>query len=249
MVNFRDYYFPGDIDLKGTEKLHNLVVQYRDQFLRNEPLQELLLNDGCKLEKPVTSFHELRDNIYLRTATSLHLSLVEKLTELATKPSILVVNHPLIIPYQTGQLMGQVPTEEERITQGGFDAETVESIQTEWMRNPKVGATVREYKDVLERAFGEFNLKFVLYRMYRALMSNIPDEWKQVYRIQGRIKKAFGEKRDEKLASLDNAYYNTAKKFLGGAGGLWSKLNQTDFGRKFLLTNEELVDGMRKVWR
>lgn len=92
MAKFRNYFFIGDVDLRALENLHNLVEEYKNSFFTNHEVQNFLLNDGRLPEKErPTSFHDLYDAVFIRTRTSVHLGILEKMIEAATSPKLVIL--------------------------------------------------------------------------------------------------------------------------------------------------------------
>ncbi len=127
-------------------------------------------------------------------------------------------------------------------TPQGYDAGLIEEIQGRWFEESEVVGDIRRFQGILEGAFEEFNLKFILYRMARALILNIPEDFGEVYGVREKIVSAFGGEyggRGEKVSMLDNVYYDKGKRLFTQAGKYWDKLGESDFGKMFILSAEE----------
>lgn len=249
----------GDVDLKDLENLHNLVLEYKGNIFTNNDVQDVLLNDGYHPEgKRPTSFHDVYDAVFLRTKTSIHLGFLEKMIETATRPQLTIIKREeegIVSSKGKGVLYpSNTAVKIDLETPEGYDTSKVEDIQIRWFEEPKIVENARNFQNNLNKAFEEFNLKFVLFRMHRSLGLFIPNDFGEVYNIQKRIIKAFGGKYDimssgNKLNALDNAYYNVGMSFFNQGGQYWGRLSESDFGRMFLLSPEEDQEAMNSVLR
>lgn len=256
MAKFKNYLFIGDIDMKGVEGLHNLVVEYKKDFFTNNDLQDVLLHGGYEPEgERPTSFHDIYDAFLLRTKTSIHLGILEKMIETATNPKLTIVKRDeegIVSPEGRGVIYPHNKIMHVALeTPEGYNAHKVEEIQEKWFNESEVVGNARNFQSNLNKAFNEFNLKCVLARMHRSLSLFIPEDFGEVHNIQEKIIKYFGEKYGdipgERLNALDNAYYNVGKMFFGQAGQDWEKLSQSDFGRMFILSPEKNKKATKKV--
>lgn len=111
---------------------------------------------------------------------------------------------------------------------------------------------VRSFQSTLTKAFDEFNLKFILFKMYYSLSLPFLDDFEEKSKVQERIIKAFGGKHPllgERFNALDSAYYSTGRRFFSQAGQYWEKLSKSDFGRLFILSPEEDKEAMKRVFK
>lgn len=238
----REYAFWGDVDVKKAEELHRLTQEFRDTLFTNYPLQNVLFNRGAEMtkkERP-TSYIGLIDAVFLRTKVMLHLSVLEEMIEQATRPQILVVKSPplIIVP-------GQEEKQPKIETLRGVDAGKVEQFQREWMENSTVNQAAREFQTALTECFDEFNLKFMLTRMFYSTRQFVPDEWREERRIADRIDKVADNK---SYGALDNAYYGMARRLMSGVSPYWDRLASSELGRMFIVTPEQERDYMKKLY-
>lgn len=257
MAKFKDYPLIGDVDLEKLEGLHNLAVKYKGDIFTDNDVQDILLTDGYNPEgERRTSFHDVYDMTFLRTRTSVHLGFLEKMIEMATVPQLAVVRgeeEGIVSPEGKGVLYpNDVAVKAKLETPGGHNYVMTEELQEGWFREPEVAEDVRSFQKHLNGAFEEFNLKFILGRMYNSLKLFVPEDFGRVYKIHHKIMDAFGGKYEDRgleFVALDNAYYNMAKRFFNRVAGSWNKLNESNFGKRFILSPEEDRKAMEDVMR
>ena len=256
MAKFKDYFFIGGGDPEKLEKLHNLVVECKGNLFTNNGIQDLLLNDGYILdgERP-TSFNDVYNSVFLRTRTSIHLGILEKIIETATNPQLTIIKREkegIVSPKGKGIVYPNDTTIKiDFETPDGYSSNMVEKFQKRWFKEPEVVESIRNFQDSLTKAFKEFNLQFILGRMHKSLNIFIPEDFGKTYNMQNKIKNTFGkyENHGKKLNALDNAYYNTGKRFFNQAGKYHTELGKSDFGKMFILSPEEDQKAMEEIMR
>lgn len=236
------YLFIGDVDQSKLERLHSLVVKFRDSFLDNHPLQNLLLNHGYEPEDRPISYHNVHNSVFNRTLTSVMLHYLDHMVDLATMPQVVQVTTPLIVIPEIG---GDYTDSLEVRTLAGHDAGKVELLQTQWFEQTDVVEVVREYQGTLQIAFDEFNSQFMLNLMRQSRL-DLTHECEES-RLQDRIRDAFMPSIRETHNPLDNVYYEAGCRALQTASPLWKRLNETEFGRFFILQQDEVEKGMRLI--
>ena len=99
---------------------------------------------------------------------------------------------------------------------------------------------IRDYKENLEKALDEFSMQAILSKAGFAVSNFIPHGkiWEQERRIQKKLLEAWNP---NSVSVLDNAYYNIAMRFFNSVSKIWKRLITDDFGRSFVMTNEELL--------
>ena len=130
--DIREYtIFGEDLEFDRLKRIHKTVGDYRERLLKDHLLQDLLLNEGYKIEenRPV-SYHDIGNHVFNRIKTSLHLLAVEKITEIVTRPRIYAVSGPVVI------IPGE-ENEERWETAEGFDAGRIEELQMKTFENPE----------------------------------------------------------------------------------------------------------------
>jgi hypothetical protein len=231
---FNEYAFFGDVDTQKIRKLHELVVEYSSRFFEDNALQDLLMNRGFEVDERPKDWFSFGGACWNRKKVILHLAFLNMMMGAATKPRLAVVKSPLIVvPGQYQEARTETPE--------GWDAEVIEQLQEEWLRNSEVSQTVREYHNVLSDAFGQYNLQWTLWAMHHCLISFIDPMFEDEARYQKRIKKVMTP---EGYTALDSAYYNAGNRSFRAAGNLWEKLNASEFGRKFILDQKTVQQGL-----
>lgn len=235
--NILEYSLFEDMDSEKTGKLHDLTGELRERFIEDRVVQDVLLNRGCKLEEDERpkSFYDVIGAVFNRTKTIAHLVHLDNIIDLSTRPRILVIKMPLIVIPGQDQA-GKIETSE------GIDASRVEWLQEQWFENPEVVRLAREYQGRLNEAFDEYNMQFILTLIRKSSRAFIDPSWKEEANLQGRIEKTLAH---EAYNALDSAYYNRGNRFFSSAGPIWEQLNSSEYGRFFVLTQEE-VQGFLK---
>jgi hypothetical protein len=232
-----EYFLMGDFDANKVKQMHETAGEFRERFLEDKILQNVLLNKGYELEKNYKSFLDILDSTINRSIIAAHLTYINKMTDLMTTPQLAVITTPVII----------IPGKEEVpkiTTPSGMNLLAIESLQEEWRNNP-VSETVGEYQKYLNLAFDEYNMKFMAGLIDRAKMHfiNSGKEWAEERKIQERINKVADSRA---YSILDSAYYNMGNRFFNGCGALWKKLDSDEFGKFFILYNEDVHEFMKK---
>ena len=234
--DIKEYKIFGEgLEFDRVKRIHETVGDYRERLLKDHLLQDLLLNEGYKIEenRPV-SYHDIENHIFNRIKTSLHLLAVEKITEMATRPRIYAVSGPVVI------IPGE-ENEERWETAEGFDAGRIEEFQTKTFENPEAMKAVQEYKETLQKAFDEYNMQFVLGLMRGSKLHYIDLDWDVMD-----LKKEIDEIYDGKsFTALDSAYYNMGNRFFRSCSSLYMKLKDDEFGNLFILSPEEESKGIQ----
>jgi len=227
MADFSSYMFIGDP--ARVEALHNLTVEYKNDFLTNEHLQNVLLNHAYPMEddERPKSFHDRHDMVWHRSVVSVSLVYLDYVLDLATNPKRADAQRSLI--YQPGF----------RKTRAGHDVDKVRQLQAEWPYNMAVVDFLRMYREELTSAFDEFNLKSVLRKMLDVTrLGFIPEQLEEENQIRDRISEVWD---GECCGALDNAYYRMAIRYMEEAGNFWGYLNNTRYGRFFIMSPEETM--------
>ena len=236
-------------DAGHAKELHLLTAEFREQLLENRPLQNLLLNSGEFMEEGQRpkSYLDIVDMTWNRNKIILHLSFLEHAISLATEPHLVVVSSGGLDTSGKTALVYPNEPEERRIAlkTAGFAAAKVEQLQCDWFENPKVVETIREYQKTLASAFDEYNLKFVLAKMQYSLLPIIFEDCEEK-RLQGRIKEVMDK---NSLSALDSAYYGMGNRFFQSMGPGWKKLSKSEFGRLFILNQDDVQKGLAQMVR
>jgi len=107
------------------------------------------------------------------------------------------------------------------------------------MSNPSSVSLVRAYESALVEALGEYTLQFILSGVgYARDMAPWDDGIERK-----RIKNTFDV---ESAIALDSGYYRMGNLFFARSGNLWEELQHDSFGRLFTLSNEELIEGLKR---
>lgn len=227
--DFSRYTIFGDISYDDVRELHKLVVEYKERLFEDHILQDVLLNNGFELEDRPKNWFDVNLGCWNRRKILMHLSFLEMMLDLVSKPRLVVVKSPLII----------VPGQEQKTeieTPEGWDAEKVECFQKEWLKNSEISRAVRSYQEQLGLAFDEYNSQTMLLLMQDCLKSFIDPSWKRERKHQEKIGEVLTPKSYE---AMDSAYYNMGNRNFRAAGGLWDYLSKSEFGRHFVMTIEE----------
>ena len=225
-----------DADPEKVRKLHGLVSDFKENILTDKILQNFLYNRGYEMEgdRP-EKYSELGHVSIAGRMAALASIYLDYMMDLATRPQLTRVESPKII----------IPGKEQetKFLSGSHNAEDIERLQREWFKNLKVVEAIRAYKENLERAVEEFSMQTILSRVGFARSNFIPYEkaWEQERKIQKRLLEAWDS---ESVPVLDNAYYSTAKGLLHPVSKIWQRLIEDNFGRKFVMTKEELLKGI-----
>ncbi|MEK6918995.1 MAG: hypothetical protein AABW73_03060 [Nanoarchaeota archaeon] len=224
------------LDIERLRKLHELVGEFREQFLTNKDLQDLLMNRGYELEEEdrPSSWYELTGGPpTLRVQNARHLTAVEVMMDLATRPRLVALE-------KTRILIPGKKDETRVITPEGYDAGKVEILQREWMENSDITPTIREYRDLLTASLDEFNLQLVLSMTFNASRSAFIDEKWESGRLQRRTQEIVFP---NGYSALDNGYYNFARRKFFHCAATYEKLQESGFARRFTLTQKEAITG------
>jgi hypothetical protein len=240
-ADFNQYMIFGDVDRDKCKQLHDLVVEFHDTIFTNSDVYDLLMEQGYEPDERADSFFAFNDAIMLRSKVLINLFFLNHTIELATKPHLLEVisNQPIVYTEPN-------PEEPEiTLSEGGYDFKQVETFQKQWLANPEVTKQLTDYQSVLQNSFDQFNLNFILARIYSVKNSYIPD-WEDIQKVKTRIDAVF---ESPLYTPMDNAYYNVARRHATHAGSLYEKVAQTEFGRMFLLSTDEtqkaIIDAKR----
>lgn len=224
----------GKFDQEKVEKLHKFVLECKEMLFDDELLQNLIFGHGYGFENRPKTFHDISDPTFLRKKTMVCLDYVNMVMDLAIKPQLAVIasDPDSIIATPDTKITVQTPE--------GYNFGVVEDLQKEWMRSP-MSNKVREYKERLELAFDEFNMKFMVNALKKAQMP-FTDYDSDGRKIQEEIK---GHWDEVSSGVLDNAYYIAGKQFYQSVGKLWKPLFNNDFGGKFVLSPDEIDQAVR----
>lgn len=230
------YYLPGDVDRDKATQVHEIALDFRGRLLSDHTLQNLLLNHGNIMddnERPESYFDLETASIY-RTLVQYRLLALKGLIDLAIKPPQIVIERKaILLPGESDEIKVQ--------TQTGLPFSFVEDIQELWIRESDTSKNIRSYKRSLESTFEEFNLQFVLTKMYGALLPvdasdrfDVPEQ--EIYDILNGVMKVWDS---DLYTTLDRAYFGRGKELLSSTEIIAGELAQSEFGRVFLLTQEE----------
>ena len=236
--------------VEGIGLVHDLTVRFRDKLFTNYALQNVLLNDGYDYkensERPI-SFFDLGDAVWIRSMTLGHLSYLRLVIDKVTKPFLVIPKIPLIDT--SGRTCLVFPNDlADSLTpitlsaSGDINPEKLEAYQRLWFEEDEVRNDVRAFEKRLAEAFDVFNLNYVRTKIlnaphfapYEGEEVGIIDE---ISKVRG-FREAFGE--------LDDAYYSNARSLYGGCNSLWSKLNSSESGKLFILSQEEIREFLKK---
>jgi|GEM_PF-3087852 len=232
MADFSHYsiWYPHG-DRKNVKPLHELVEEFKEDFLKNHVLQNVLLNQGYALdpeERPETYF-DIADSIWHRSQVSIGLAVLETMIRIATEPQ-------LVCPVYNISL-DKEPIEFK--TAHGLDAAKVEVLQQDWFAHTDITEKLRELQATLSKSFHEFNLKFILNTM--AYAQGLFLESKEEKAIQERITQTWDSNAHR---ALDNAYYSMGNRFMAAASPIWQEIFSHPYGRLFVLSSEEMHEGV-----
>ncbi len=245
MVELRElsHYCPiyGDSHPDKVEMLHGSVGEYRERFEVDVALQNVLLNGRSRPgdEQRLKSYLDVKDPTINRTRTLVHLYFLNYLIEAATTPQVAVIE-----PHSRIIVPGEDEPETRIRTAQGLDFLAVDDFASEWLSNP-ISQVVREFQETLQKAFDEYNMKFILFYMGRSQRSFIPPEMKKEAAIQENIQRVFDR---SAYPALDSAYYNIGNRFFHSCGELCRRLGADEFGKKFLLNMDEEVGLTRELF-
>ncbi len=214
-------------------KLHLLTAEMRDNFFENPAIMNLLWGSSRARGEAPESFLDIRDAVVHRSITALSLAYLEHAIGIATRPQIMSIG--------SGDVIATPESEIKFETSQGHNYFRVEELQKQWFQNPDIVEKIREYEKTLNLAFDEFNLKFVLSRMFYSQTNFIFEDCEEK-RIQERIADAM--KPHRLYHEMDKAYYSMGNRFYAEAGSLYEKLFESDFGRFFILKEEEIQAGL-----
>lgn len=218
---------------EDVEKLHELTGEFKDRFLEDHELQDLLLNDGYDVptaNRP-TSLRSYTTSINGMKVCG-HLGLLDCLIGVSTIPDdLVVISYPhILLPGETDNVKIE--------TSSGKDLERIERIQIDWMENHESRKLVREYQKKLESASEEYTMQFILGRIQNSRHKFMPQDsaFAEVRKLNERVKEVFEQK---VYQVLDNAYYNKGTGFFRSCAPLYERLAADGFGKNFILTLEE----------
>jgi hypothetical protein len=224
-------------DIEKVRKLHEIVGDFKERILTDKVLQNILYNRGYVMEeKRPENYCEIGHVAFNARIASLALTYVNYIMDLAIRPQLTKVESPrIIVPGERNEIKFSTPQ--------GHNALDIERLQREWFENHEIVKVVREYQKNLEKSIDEFSMQTILSKIDHARAHFIPPgkEWKQEREIQERV---LGSLDPASVSVLDNAYYGMAMRFYGALGKLWRTLIENDFGRKFVMTREELLKGI-----
>ncbi len=240
------YHFVG-IDPERVRPLHELVVQYREELLGNEVLQDLLLYAGRGLprQRPA-SYCDIADAVWRRSEVAVHLAYLNHALDGVTQPVLVTFERELISPPGNDLVDPRYDPSMEVVlgrTSRGHDLARIEALQRQWLTAPEA-EIVRSYKAALERSFAQFNLQFILGKVDRCKETPLFESWPETA-YQQQIQRVFTP---EAQHHLDNAYYNRATRLFRLAEPLWLQLSQSEFGRFFILSGEEVLAGVASTY-
>ncbi len=233
-----EYLLYRNFDVKKTERLHLLVGEFRKSFFQNHALQNLMLNRGYEPEKRPESFFDLRNGVFNRNFTIFHLDYLEQMVRLATTPQVIFVEgaKPIIVPGEPEQLVFR--------TAGRLDAAAVEEFQKQWFEQIDAREWINHYKQTLYDAFDEYNMQLILGFMDRTTrcvgqFDIHSDEERRLHKeiIDSLVPVSF--------LALDNGYYKLGTRFFRQAGEFWEKLNESEYGKMFILQQGELIEALK----
>jgi hypothetical protein len=234
-----DYLVMHNADESRLNMLHTLSVEVRDSFFSVKAVQNLLLNHGDEIpdsERP-KSFLGLHDACWKRSGAALQLLYLEHVIDAAIRPQI-------VVQEAAGLWTPGKKYEKRVVTATGHDAGRIEQLQQHWLTDSELSESVRSFQRGLQEAFDEYNLKYVLGRMFQSQKHQLPKKARAEAELQKRVIQAAG--RDEYLA-LDDAYYRMGNRFYQGCADLYKKLSRTQFGMMFILLQEELTAEISRI--
>lgn len=223
-----------DADPIKVAKLHTLVKDTRDELISNTFMQDVLFNRGYILdeEKRPRSYLDISCGIPNRRLALVHLALLERMLEIVSGP-VVIAPETKIVASMKEAIQGP------RLMAHGLDYTAVESFRSEWTNQPGVRKEVEEYRTQLGLAFDEYNLGLVLNLIQaKGISQFLFPEWKEQNAVQERFKVAFDR---QAYSCLDSAYYNAGNREYNLAGQHWEKLNESEFGKKFILSRQEAL--------
>lgn len=222
-----------ELDMRKLERLHETVGKYRDEFLTNDALQDVLMNGGYELERErrPQSFLDIRDGTILRTQAVLSKTVVDHAIDVVTKPQMWVM------PAPTLWIPGQGAPEERPTTAQGYDFERIEDLQRQWAEDTQTVTAVRKFQSELEEALDPFNMKFIINSMVRIKPRLDRKENDKATLIEREIERVIFP---EGYSALDSAYYVRGRSQMNAVARAWEELQKSEFGKFFTLTAEEV---------
>ncbi|MFH1359141.1 MAG: hypothetical protein ABIH37_04590 [archaeon] len=231
-----------DASLEKVVALHNLAGEFKESFLTDHELQDLLLRQGYKLEdnERPTSFRQYHTTINAMRACT-HLNFLDYFTETMTKPSSIIIPKTKLILLPGEEDVFSIETPE------GHDAIGIAELQEEWMENHRAREFVTDFKGRLENALDEYSMQFILMRMCccRGAFLSYEQAFEEVRELQKRIEKVLDRK---SYVVLDNAYYEKGNRLFLLAGEVYGQLLEYPLGRKCVLSKEEERESLAQ-WR
>ena len=222
-----------DAQRTQAEHLHEEVGRYRDLFLEEPALQNVLLEEA---REPLKHLWDVYDQTFHRTNIALQLMYVDHVMTLVTHPQLTAVEHPFDLSYQGSPTM---------IRQGNYDHDKIESLQRQWLESG-VAETVRAFRKGLEEAFDEYNLKFILNKIqFLLLPADIGEDDRYTQEIR-HLKKTIPW---QCFNALDSGYYMRANSLAKGIQPLWKQLSIDDYGLFFIIKPDELQREVVRIYR
>jgi len=249
MDSIDKYIFVGDYNKVQLQKAHDMVIEFRENMFSGKDrylIQDLFLNRGCTIDddKRPTSYFELSDHIIPRTNIKAGLRYLQYMIQLATKPELAIVHKPRIYTDGISGLIipADIKDNTTVTTSSGMDFGKIEYLQTEWLRRNDIVPDVRELEKHLQSSFNEFNLKWILSAIYNSERLFIPNDWKDISNVSNKLKKVPWR---DVFTHLDNAYYNTARRYMGNAASVAENLMKDDYGSLFVIAQEDMREFIR----
>ncbi len=226
----------GDRDIEKVRKLHGLVSDFKEKILTDKILQNFLYNRGYEMEEDRPEKYSEIGHVSIPGRMAAFASIyLDHMMDLATRPQLTRVESSKII----------IPGEEQEVKflSGNYDAEDIERLQRGWFENLEIVEAIRDYKENLEKSLDEFSMQTILSKTGFAVSNFIPNEktWEEERKIQKKLLEAWDS---GSVPVLDRAYYGMATRFFNSVSKIWERLITDDFGRKFVMTKEEIYKGL-----
>lgn len=242
--DFNSYPLYG-IDHSEARPLHELVTEFKETLFENQALQNLFFNDGYALpdEERPSSFLEIRNSIFFRTKTMVHL--LHLIKNLFPVKDIEEKQEGIIIRPDQACLIEPVPQMVIPVEFAGPELDIYELIRQRKEDEEMTGIIkdISGFSSGLARAFHEYNLQFTLMLMHHARGHFILHDGEEKD-LQSRIHEVFKPKY---YNDLSDTYYCKAGSIMPEIGECWARLQQYEKGRELTLTVKQEHELMAKA--
>ena len=247
MSSLDSYFIIGDSKREHAETIHDSMVFLRDNIFSHDELGDWYFDSVSihgSYNKPHSFFDIMQPGVPVpRNLALINSMITDQLVSLATKPELIgfqITKPDIYVSDDEPEI-----TSIDAVTASGYDAQSIEQLQRQWWehsKNSDITTQILEYNKALTNSFADFNLQSILSNIGKMYMStsryNVPSGAQPV---QDMIDMSFDDIRAT-VPTLENAYYNSAKRELTRAGQLNIVISEHEFGRLFALTSDESVE-------